>query len=275
MSHVLYCPGRTTVNHNQLLSEYGRLSEYRFLVLDTATAALAYASGSGEIVLCTNERYQLEMHKFLTIAPAFRYIKDLWEGTYDYGQDWRQRGKYTASLNHTTRPRIMKTWDDLAHYYCILAMSDFRVNFRKWRMVAEHTPVTPNYSTIREWSQKQKTKTIRYYRRNVYKFPTTELDDRTVIYVHIPDNFAPYGCGYAWTRRKLDHIAEELNYFAGLGQPVIVSLTHGRWGKRNTGIEEMFPAPLFHAHYYVELKADKPGFNPQPLTEAYLVANLG
>lgn len=275
MSEVLYCPGRTTVNHGQFLAEYSRLSEYRILVLDTATAGLAYASGSTELVLCANERYHLEMHKFLTISPASKYIKDVWENTYDHGRDWKQRGKFTAVFNNRTRPMVMKSWNDMANYYCVLAMCGFRTNFKKWRMIGEHTPVTPDYENIKSWSREQRSKTIRYYKRNVYNFPTTELDKNTAIYIHIPDNFAPYGCGYAWTSRKLNHVARELNYFAELGQPVIVSLTHGRFGKRNTGIEEMFTPSLFRSHHYLELKAQKPGFNPQPLTEAYLVANLG
>jgi len=275
MNSVLYCPGRTTVNHEQFLLEYGGLSNYRFLVLDTSTAGLAYASGSSELILCANERYHLEMHKFLTISPAHRYIRDVWENKYDGGMNWRERGRFIAVLNNRTRPKVMRTWDDMARYYCILAMSGFQTNFHKWRLISEHTPVTPNYTAIREWAQTHKHKTVRYYRRNVYNFPTPELDPETVIYIHLPDNFAPYGCGYSWTKRKLNRVAQDLIYFAELGQPIILSITHGRWGKRDTGIEKLFPENLFRSHYYTELKAQKPGFNSKPITEAYLVANLG
>jgi hypothetical protein len=275
MSSVLFCPGRTTFNHDQFLAKYKGLSEYRFLVLDTSTAGLAYASGSNELVLCANERYQLEMHKFLTIAPAHSYIKNLWENKYENGMDWKNRGRFVASFNNHHYPKVMKTWNDMAQYYCVLAMSGFRTNFRKWKLIAEHTPVTPDYQGIRLWSQAHKNKTIRYYKRNVYNFPTTELNEKTVIYIHLPDNFAPYGCGYAWTKRKLNHVARELIYFAEIGQPVVVSLTHTRWSRRNETVEELFPTNLFRTNHFTELKAQKPGFTPRPLTEAYLVANIG
>jgi hypothetical protein len=272
---VLYCPGRTTFTHDQFLADFTGLGEMKFLVLDTASADLAYASGSQNLILCSNERFHLEMHKFLTIAPAHRYVRDSWQNKFEDGRGWKQRGKFLAAFNNLYRPKVMRTWDDMSQYYCVLAMSGFRTSYQKWKMIGEHTPITPNYDAIREWSQSHKGKNIKYYRRNIYNYPTTEVDNNTVIYFHMPNNFAPYGCGYVWTRRKLERVSGELCDLSSSGHKIIVSMSHSRWDKKNADIEGLFPPDLFRTLHYTELKAQRLGFTPQSLTEAYLVANLG
>ena len=272
---VLYCPGRTTFTHNQFLADFTGLGEMKFLVLDTAAADLAYASGSQNLVLCSNERFHLELHKFLTILPAHRYIRDSWENKFEGGRGWRQRGKYLAAFNNRYRPKVMKSWDDMSQYYCVLAMSGFRTSYQRWKLIGEHTPITPDYAKIREWSQSHKGKDIRYYRRNIYNFPTTEINENTVIYFHLPNIFSQYGCGYVWTRRKLESVSREFSELARSGQQIIVSMSHGRWDKGNAEIESLFPDDLFRTLRYTELKAQRLGFTTQPVTEVYLVANLG
>lgn len=272
---VLYCPGRTTFTHNQFLADFTGLSEMKFLVLDAASADLAYASSSQNLILCSNERYHLEMHKFLTISPAYRYIRDSWENKFECGRGWKQRGKFLAAFNNLHRPKLMRTWDDMSQYYCVLAMSGFRTSYQRGSLVGEHTPVTPNYDLIRKWSRACKDKTIRYYRRNIYNFPTAEVDNNTVIYYHIPVNFSLYGYGYVWTRRRLENVSMEFSELARSGQPTIISMSHGRWAKKNTDIEGLFPDDLFRTLHYTELKAQGLGFTQKPATEVYLVANLG
>jgi hypothetical protein len=272
---TLYCPGRTTFTHNQFLADFAGLSEMKFLVLDAASADLAYASGSKNLVLCSNERYHLELHKFLTIAPAYRYIRESWENKFECGRGWKQRGKFLAAFNNLYRPKVMRTWDDMSQYYCVLAMSGFRTSYQRGNLVGEHTPITPNYDSIREWSRSRRDKTVRYCKRNIYNYPTSEIDNNTVIYSHIPNNFATYGYGYVWTRRRLENASREFSDLARLGQRVVISMSHSRWDKKNSDIEDLFPDDLFRTLHYTELKAKGLGFTSRPVTEVYLVANLG
>lgn len=247
----------------------------RILVLDAGAADLAYGSESKEIVLCSNERYHLELHEFLTIAPAHRYVKETWEDYFNHGQNWAARGKFLATFNSLYRPKTLRSWNDLSQYYCILCMSGFNVTYDRWRLVGEHFPVTPDYAAIREWHGRNKERQIRYYRRNIYNFPTQEVDSNTVIYIHLPTQFASYGYGYVWTRRKFERMVHDFTELAELGYKIVISSVYERWGRRVTNYSDAFSPDIFTAHRYTELKAQKPGFSPQPLTEEYLVANLG
>jgi hypothetical protein len=271
---VLLCPGRTTNTHDQFIEEFPAVRNMKILTIDAASANMPYASGSNELVLCSNEKYHLEMHKFLTIPPAHRYIRECWENEFDFGRNTKRRGLFLASFNNFSRKKKLESWNDLAVYYCVLAMSGFNVSYNKWRLIGEHCPVTPAYDEIKVWSQLNKSKTIRYYRRNVYNFPTTEIDDNTLVYIHLPNIYASYGCQYVWTKRKFESVVSDLVDLAGAGSKICISFLHEKWGRKVTMYSDILPADVFTPHYYSELKASRYGFNAAMSVEGYFVANL-
>lgn len=246
----------------------------KILTIDVGSGDLPFKSGSNRLVLCSNERYQLELHKFLTIPPAHGYIKDCWENQFDYGKNWSARGKFLATFNNRSRPRVLKSWGEMAQYYCVLCMSSFCVSYDKWMLMGEYSPVTPRYDEIKKWSEDNVNKQITYYHRNIFNFPTQELDNDSVIYLHLPNQFAQYGCGYTWTKRKLLSACKDLTELVELGHKVIISSLYERWGYKVNNYIDYFPTQVFRVKYYSELKASKYGFNKTPTVEAYLVANL-
>jgi len=267
---VLLCPGRGTKTHEQFLSDFSSFSEKKILTLDVGSGDLPYASGSDNLIICSTERYHLELHKFLAVPPSSIYIRDMWENTFDNGLNWQARCSWLSSYNNFSRPKHLNTWEDMSRYYCILSMSSFNVSYDKWKMVGEHNPLTPNYEAIKSWSNLQKDKVIKYRKRNIYNFPTSELGDNSVIYFHIPGQFASYGCGYFWTKRKFKHYLKDLTELAQMGYKICISSVYEKWGRKRSELTDQFDSSLFRSYYYKEVKASK---NP-PVTEVYLVANL-
>lgn len=272
--NVLFCPGRSTRTHEQFLSNYPQLAGMKILTVDVGSGDLPYSSGSNQLVFCSNERYHLELHKFLTIPPAHRYIRECWENDFGHGRDWSARGKFLAAFNNNYRPKVMRSWGDIAQYYCVLCMSSFYVSYDKWRLNGDYSPVTPDYNKIKGWSEQNVNKQITYYRRNIYNFPTQELDNNSIIYLHLPNQFAPYGCGYTWTKRKLLRACKDFTELAELGHKIIISSLYERWGHKVNSYVDHFQSKLFRVEYHSELKASKYGFNKTPTVEAYLIANL-
>lgn len=266
------CPGRNTYCHNQFLHDFDNISDMRIVGIDVASADFMYASGSTDLVFCTNERYILEMHKLLTLAPAHRYIRDCWEKEFDNGHSWHKRCRKLAAFNNRSRRKVLRNWNDVVTYYCILAMSSFSYQYKRWRLVSEHVPMTPDYDVIKEWGEVQRKKEMLFYHRNIYRIPTRLLDDRTLLYIHLPNSFAAYGCGYVWSRRKLEYISNELNQLAKEGYKICISARHMRLGHIVNKYPEYFDPDLFTSHYYTELKADRHVNLPDQ--EVYLIANL-
>lgn len=269
---VLLCPGRSTRTHGQFLSDFNSLSEMNILTLDVGSGDLPYASGSDNLIFCSTERYHLELHKFLTVPPAFSYIKDMWENTFDNGLDWKTRCSWLSSYNNYSRPKQLNTWEDMSRYYCILAMSSFNVHYDKWKVIGEHNPTTPDYEAIRAWSDLHKDKNIKYRKRSIYNFPTSDLGDNSVIYFHIPSQFASYGCGYSWTKKKFEHLLKDLTELAQMGYKICVSSLYEKWGRKTSELTDQFDGSLFHPHFY-SYKKVKASRYPS-VTEVYLVANL-
>lgn len=265
----LISPGRLSICHNQFFADYTNVGSMRIIGLDVGSANFMYDSGSEDLILCSNERYWLELHKLLLLSPAHTYIKECWENKFGSGQDWTKRCKVLSAYNNRTRGKILRNWSDVAEYYCVLSMSGFSYFYDKWRLIGEHYPVTPNTEYIREWYLKHKDKSIYFERKNIYNFPIKKLNENTLLYIHLPASFSSYGCGYSWTRRKFDFISRELNGLASEGYKVCVSYVSGKYGLSTDRYKESFDPDLFSLNTYTELKADR-----QEVTEAYLVANL-
>lgn len=241
----------------------------RIVGLDVGTADLMYSSGSKDLVFCSNEKYWLELHRLFLVPPAHKYIRECWENVFDQGKNWEKRGKILSAYNNQKRGKILRNWDDVVKYYCILAMGGFSYTYDRWKLVSEHVPVEPDYGSIRGWYEEHGKKDIYFYRRNIYDFPTTKVDDNTLIYMHLPSQFAYYGCGYSWTKRKLEFISTELNLLAAEGYKICLSMLHSKRGVVVNQYAQFFDPEHFSPRYYNELKADRP-----EVTEAYLVANL-
>ncbi len=246
------------------------MSTMRIISLDIGTSDLPYSSGSKDLILCSSERYWLELHRLLLMAPAHRYIRDCWEQRFDHGRDWVKRCKVLASYNNISRGKILGNWDDVVQYYCIMAMGGFSCFFDRWKLRSEHIPIEPDYEAIRGWHKTHREKEITLLRRNIYNFPTTKLDDNTLIYLHFPDRFAHYGCGYTWTLRKLEHASKELNSLANEGYKICVSYTKTRYGRVVNDYAEYFDPEIFRVITYPVLKAS----GDTGVSESYLVANL-
>lgn len=271
---VLLCPGRTTRNHNLFLEDFPVLQDLQILTLDAGSADLAYECGSTDLIFCSNERYHLELHKFLNIAPAHSYIRENWEDKFNHGRDWDERGRFLAAFNNNSRPMVFNTWNAVAQYYCVLCMSSFYVNYDKWKLQGEYSPVTPEYQNIRNWYENNKGKTIRYHKSNIYNFPINLLNENGLIYIHLPTHYDSYGCGYVWTKRKFDALVKNLSELAEIGHKICISFTEEKWGRKVTNYKEHFSTQTFTAHEYSELKASRYGFNKTRTKEVYLVANL-
>jgi len=269
---VLLCPGRSTRTHDQFLSDFSSLSEKKILTLDLGSGDLPYASGSNSLIFCSTERYQLELHKFLIVPPSHIYVKSMWEKTFDNGLNWQARCNWLASYNNFSRPKKIDTWEDIARYYCILSMSSFNIYFDKWKLIGEHNPLTPDYEAIKSWSNQHKNKTIKYRKRDIYDFPTSELNDNSIIYFHIPSQFSYYGFGYSWTKKRFKHFLKDLTELAQMGYKICISSIYEKWGRKMSELTDQFDNNLFLPYYYSyeEVKANR----YPSVTEVYLVANL-
>lgn len=266
----LFCPGRNTTLHDKFLADYPEINLMSILGIDVGSANLLYASKSSKITLCSEEKLLLELHKFLTLAPAHQYIREKWEGLFDHGKDWTQRGKIFAHYNKAYRRRRFKNWSDVATFYCILAMSGFRVHFEGGKLYGEHCPQTPDYAELKNWAQVQRKKNIQYRKTNILSFNTSEdYDNNTLLYIHLPSQYGHYGYDYKWTKSRWLLTIRELQSLALMGHKVCISMTQTQWGSPlKNPYESEIDLDLFYPVTYRGLKASS------PYSEVYYVANF-
>lgn len=253
LNHVIQCPGRNTETHSQLLELYPSINSRKILCIDTAQSDLPYFSSSPHLILCSRERYMLELHKFLLVPTSFEIIRECWETEFNHGTDWNRRCRELASFNSRERGRILRNWTDTARYYCILAMSGWYYHYNKWMFIGEHTPITPDYENIRLWSKYNSNREIDFQVRDINTFKTTAIDKETLIYFNFPYQYGSYGCRYLWTKAKYDKMVKELVELAQIGYKVCVSTPYknrGRYLRHFTPY--ILPPNLFKMH---ELKA--------------------
>ena len=257
---ALICPGRMTETHSQFLADKGELSGLDVMVLDAASAQLAYESKCGTITLCTSEKYLLEVHKLLSMRSAPALIESIWtdKAKFDKGQNINYVEDRLKWLNFRSARRNTSgwSWSDVATYYCLLAQGGFNYHFDKWALrIDKGSPVHPDLEQITQFSYAINGRILRYRRRTIFNFPIHEVDkERTLIYIHLPIRFSQYGCGYAWTRRKLNFVRTQLVELAELEYKVCVSALHTRWGREIEGINDFLPHPLFTPYVYSSLK---------------------
>jgi hypothetical protein len=254
---VLHCPGRNTSTHNQFLVEFPHVKGHHLLCLDAAQADLVYSSGSDKITLCSKERYLLELHRFLLIKSAYSMVKDVWENRYGNGENWDQRSRDLASFNSKDRGRILRNWEDVSIYYCILCMSGFYYHYNKWKFVGEHTPIPPNYENMSLWAEHFSKTDINFQPRNVANFRTSVVDKNTIIYFNFPYQYGSYGCRYLWTKSKFDSIIKDLTELALMGHKICVSTPFINRGRHLRHFTRILPESLFKQYIYHELKASK------------------
>lgn len=277
---ALVCPGRMTHTHEQFLSEHNNLNHLDIMVLDAAAAQLAYDSGAGNVTLCTSEKYLLEVHKLLSMTSSASLIESIWlDGAkFNNGNNNQYVEDKLKWLNYKSvrRSTVGWNWTDVATYYCLLAQGGFSYHYDKWTLrIDKKNPVGPDLKEIRQFCSKAQTHVMRYRRRTIFNFPINEVNkEKTLIYIHLPIQYAQYGCGYSWTKRKMNFVCTQLVELATLGYKVCVSTLHTRWGKEIEGASTLLPSPLFQPHIYESLK-DPSRYGLNNLTkEVYYAAGI-
>lgn len=274
---AIICPGRMTTTHKQFLEDFSHSMGDSILVVDAAAAELAYDSPAGRITLCTNEKYILELHKLLSMKKAETIIREVWEDKFESGRNTRYAQDKLKWFNYKSDRRNTSgwSWTDVANYYCLLAQSGFSYSFDKWKLkVSVDSPSQPDYTALRGFYNRTQGREIHYSRSSIYKLPTTQIDNETVVYLHAPIRFSQYGCGYVWTKRKLNFMCEQMEDFARLGYRVCVSSLYSRWGVPISGAGDLLDPALFTPYIYRELKAES-RYGLNNLTEEiYYVSNL-
>lgn len=263
MTGPFLCPGRTTLYHNNFLADYPEINMMGIVGVDIGSADLLYASSSEKITLCSKEQFHLELHKFLAMRSAHQHVKKLWEEVFDSGRDWQTRGRLFAHYNKRYRRKKFKTWSDAATFYCILAMSGFRVHYKDNMLYGEHCPQTPDYAFLKKWAFDQRRKQIMYSNSDISTFNTLGLDNNSVLYLHLPSQYGSYGYGYKWTKSRWLFTYKELENLALLNHKVCISMAKGP-----SRYEKQIDPDVFYSVKYEGLKASS------PYSELYYVANF-
>lgn len=264
---VLFFPGRTTFAHERFLSDFPEIHSMSIIGVDVTSADLMYSSHSKRLIFCSGEKYMLELHRFLSVVPSYRYVREKWENEFSSGQNWQHRCRALASFNSRKRSKILRNWMDMSTYYCILCMSSFNVHYKRWKLVGEHIPCTPDYESIHSHAIKNASRILQYKRCEINTLPTTRIDNNTLIYFHIPHQYGYYGHTYQWNKSRLLHTLNELSTFAQEGYRVCISGLYDRRGLRMYKYEDLIPSELFYPVFYPELKANRS-------TEVYYIANF-
>lgn len=277
---MLVCPGRTLHTAQQFANSRNGLADYQIMVLDCAGAELAYASQSPQFTLCTSEKYLLETHKFLSLPTAEGIVRDVWTDPdrFNSGLNIPYVESRLKWLNFKSARRNTSGWNwtDVATYYCLLAQGGFSYYYDRWSLrIDKNNPTCPNFAAIKEFSEVCRGRTKRYRRRNLFKFPIHEADKQnTILHIHVPVQFSQYGCGYVWTRRKLNFVQTQLVELADLGYKVCVSALHTRWGREIPVAQGLLPARLFRPEIFTVLKDSSRYGLDNTTKEIYYVAGF-
>lgn len=230
------------------------------MVLDAAGAELAYGSQSNSITLCTNEKYILETHKMLSLPNSSELVKEVWTNPdcFNSGHNIEYVKKQLKWLNYKSSRRSTRGWNwtNVANYYCLLAQGGFNYHFDRWRLkIDKNNPVSPDFSLIKSFSDSCRGRQLRYRQRNIFNFPINEVNKESILlYIHLPIRFTQYGCGYSWTKRKLNFVRSQLVDLARLDYKVCVSSLHTKWGREIKLSPDFLPPDLFTSHIYDVLK---------------------
>jgi hypothetical protein len=259
------------------MGDYTQARSHNYLCVESGSSYLPYYSASGKLIICSDERFVLDLHKFLSTSTSLSLLKDVWVNEFDQGRNVR----YAIALLQTTnirsalRSTAFKSWTEVARYYCLLAQSGFSYHFRRRKLVMEfNNPIPPPFEQIREWQAGLQTKDLIYHNSGLKNFPISLVDDNTIIYLHVPAQPAQYGCGCVWNKRKVDLVKKQVCELAELGYKVCVSTAGHKWGHEIPFTKDLLPARLFTSRTYYELKApSKYGLNNRN-SEVFYCANF-
>lgn len=240
----LVFPARSTKYHQQFLDLYPEVNLHHLLCVDVGAGSLAYDSECSHITLCSNERYALELHKFLLNKNAESVIREIWERDFGRGanKDYAKSVLHRHNLLNSKGGEIFSSWSEVAKYYCLLLQSGMSYYYAGKRLIVDlDNPTSLPSEELTAHYLSNKPRAFSFSRKGILQLPLSQVDNNTIIYFQIPIVFGQYGYGYVWSRRKLRFMVKEFTALAEEGYKVVISSQLKRYGVDVVGVRGLFP----------------------------------
>jgi hypothetical protein len=227
-------PGREPKALTGLLGirpEFKSLYIYDILL---SSGELLYSCAGGMGV--TNEKYIVDMHKFISRPTSVGIIKNTLPSPYT-------RRKY-HSLREQFNERTLRTesWAHCSELFCLWAGSSFSHRYREHGYDGSYMPTSVDGEGLNLCSQISREKKLIFRREGLSQFSESIITDQTVVYAHLPTEFGRYGAGFLWNEKTLGSLVRILTELSGIGYKVCISAQHERRGKVFRNYNRLFPS---------------------------------
>lgn len=216
-SPIVY-PGRSPKTIHEFLeirSDIRNMYVYDVLL---SSGEMIYACAGG--IGITKERYITDMHKFLSIAPSYKYISDVYFNVFN---NTFSRGTYLRIRAAFNDNPSLSCWKDHAILYCLWASSSFRHKYLGRGYNARFSPREINIENIEYFSNISRNKKILFRKEDFNSLSESIIHDGVVIYAHLPNSFGKYGCDFFWNKQSEYRLLRNLTELGDMGYKFCVS----------------------------------------------------
>lgn len=199
-----------------------------------SSGELLYSCAGG--IGVTDERYVVDMHKFISRATAVKTIRDAMPAEYT------KRRYNTMRERFNERTLRVSSWAHCSELYCLWAGSGFSHRYRDHGYDGIYSPTRVDYEVLSQCSKVSRDKRLIFRSEGLSKFSDSLITDQTVVYAHLPSEFGRYGANFLWNKKTLSRVVRVLGELSELGYKICVSARHEKRGRVCTDYSKIFPA---------------------------------
>lgn len=222
-------PGRALLTAQRFVEEVRPdFKELKIWDISLSTGHLMYHCAPGGQGF-TKEKFVIDLHNFLSLKSCTNQLQGMWSDHFKSGQSEEAYMKQRALFN-SRKPRL-QTWTDCCRLYCLLVASGYAHKYSNKAYSASYFPYHLDLHGVSKASELMRSKSARLCNGDLMSFSESDLDDSSVVYMHMPGRFDRYGYNYVWSKRKMGQVVKAFNELNELGNKVCLSTLYENRGR--------------------------------------------
>lgn len=198
-----------------------------------SSGELLYSCAGGMGV--TDEKYIVDMHKFISRATSVKTIRDT------VPVEYTKRRYNTMRERFNERTLRINSWTHCSELYCLWSGSGFSHRYRDHGYDGIYSPTRIDYEVLSLCSKVSRDKRLIFRSEGLSKFSDGIITDKTVVYAHLPSEFGKYGANFVWSEKALARVLRVLGELSELGYRICVSAQYEKRGHIRIDYAKMFP----------------------------------
>ena len=205
--------------------------------LNLTTGKLLYSCAGG--IGVSKERNMVEMHNFISKKYSSTLLKETFRTI--FGDKFSLQKYIRLRTRFNDKPNKTHSSRDCAELYCLWAATNFSHRYIMSAYDGHFLPARLNYDGVDMASRISRSKEIKFRKESLSSFSESVINSNTVLYMHFPEEYRNYGCGFRWNSKMLEYYVSSCNELHSLGYKVCVSAEYVRRGLVLKDYPAMFP----------------------------------